>query len=86
MLGALRTARGRRPEWGFISSERHADGVVHGIAADGERPDPSGRNGGGVGVVAGHVAGCTVAGKGADYSTRVSSHCETAGGYIQLGA
>ena len=54
VFGDFCAARGRGPKRGFVSGKRHADAVVDGIAADGERSNPLGRDGGGVGFCASH--------------------------------
>ena len=79
VFGDFRAARGGGPERGFVGSERDADGVVHGVAADSERPDPLGRDGGDVGLLAGHILLVLQEFPAQQYSTRAFSLDEAAG-------
>ena len=73
VFGDFRAARGGGPERGFVGSERDADGVVHGVTADGERPDPLGRDRGDVGLLAGHILLVLQEFSAQKYSTRAFS-------------
>ena len=79
VFGDFRAARGGGPERGFVGGERNADGVVHGVAADGKWSDPLGRDGGDVGLLAGHILLVLQEFSAKQYSTRAFFLDEAAG-------
>ena len=79
MFGDFRAARGGGPKRSFVGGERNADGVVQGVAADGKRSDPLGRDGGDVGLLAGHILLVLQEFPAQQYSTRAFFLDEAAG-------